>query len=113
MLHDCGFFLIVEERMTVSQWQEARRNAERIRDSYERGLEIQKYSKKHEVQEASPEEASLEEASPEEASLEEASPEEASLKEPVESPPEVFLTIDKVATRKNRQCIVGACIYSR
>ena len=89
--------------MTVSQWQEARRNAERIRDSYERGLEIQKYSKKHEVQEASPEEASLEEASPE----------EASLKEPVESPPEVFLTIDKVATRKNRQCIVGACIYSR
>ena len=95
--------------MTVSQWQEARRNAERIRDSYERGLEIQKYStKKHEVQEASLEEASLEEAS-----LEEASPEEASLKEPVESLPEVFLTIDKVATRKNRQCIVGACIYSR
>ena len=91
MIHDCGFFLIVDERMTISQWQEARRSAERIRDSYERGLEVQQYSKKHnEVQEASLEEASL--------------------KEPVESPPEV-LTIDKVATRKNRQCIAGACIY--
>ena len=124
MLYDCGFFLIVDERMTIEQWQEARRCAERIRDSYERGLEVeQSLKKKKEVQEARPEGARPEGARPEGARPEEArlsevqDSEEAIFNEPAENYSEVLTTKTStnktVATRKNRQCIASACIYSR
>lgn len=114
MLYDCGFFLIVDERMTIEQWQEARRCAERIRDSYERGLEVeQSLKKKKEVQEARPEGARPEGSRPSEVQ----DSEEAILNEPAENYSEVLttktLTNKTVATRKNRQCIAPACIYSR